>query len=1336
MILSIEPSAVPPCFVRCLAFRKYNRRGEAKMPTRRRATTRRALFFYTRTNRPPMMKTAMRVLLLLCLLFMVFSISSEHVQASSLPNEDFRRCSLCGGDSSNQQTISNLDGILIIPAGILDQEEENATTTLLSEPILCSELSIAANDGLISESLCARIQPFVIAFCGCSASEEETATGITQEEDSNQSQNDVTTTSTIPPVLPTTNPASLDDLHENRVFGTAFTQNGYDVATGTDSICWKSSVVTKLYHHLPDASTSLQLPNPLVDGFSFAQQEQTELLDGCMNGAMSLNFGHPILEDEDESSLPIRSETTTIQRLRTHRSYRYNIEIDFDLSFLETDEAEIFTDSGERMIGIKLILCAIGKAGFCTPFVHDRATSDATDSANPNRRLSLAPSSSQSSSLSPDLSLDQHKGDVGDGSGHIDSDWLFLTFDDAESKLKKNVSIPCTLEQAGTYFVIGTTQFFTTAPAAGADSTLSDTRSLHRWDIANALQPIGSRVLTFAEPPVILEVSHAVRIVSYVAIGVSASVIVFLIFQTVKHQQEQVLQLSQYKFLLLFLIAALTATISAFLMEPKNDIYCQISFPIIFICIHLLYSITLGRLWRINAVISPLLVEHIYRKSQRKNRWVIPSIGRFQYFTHPRRLSAMETKKQQQMRRSVTTSQLARKIGLYALPQVILQTLSLTLQPQRLFIKFDEDGNVGQPHCSFEGSGDVQSILNYAFAALIILILILLFMAFSSRKLPSLFNETSVIYSSTLNTIAFVGLASIIVMVTGRGGSITSPDLPYLVWVTGILSITLGSSLKLMIPKLRMIWKGEKIVVSKLVSDHHRQQRDKLQSRNHNHHANVTGIDLSSDQEGRRQSDTEGNGTSWNGSFSCADDTSNTDLTTSVAPRQPDDGLLSLSGRTQVSDTRNDVEDDGNAENRNDLDVAKNLKPLPEAETVATSSFRVPKDLSSAVVTQVAQATVSSDNDKPEVVDLEEGKGTHSPSNRNRATPSDASIVDSTGQLHEGRIKKLQGKQKSYGDLLTMGLRTIQHSLSLRDFSKESRQDAEVKSSQSPATAASTDRRADMQRRRSRVARDLSKEKMPLSPDKTPPRRIALRMIDLQEQLSDMNTRIMSGLRVDPDDWDNLVRIINRLDQIFRENVQFSWHDEPDSAPAVYKSSLATTGLPQETEISRPADGRENKNWQSVRKAPKLSVLARKFKKITDVRDRKFNMITYRDVFIGSDAVDAMIYENLASTREEAVKLGRLFADELRLFDHVLGEKKFEDKYLFYRYVDSEDTDSLGSFPDSTDESNLFELSDVLEHSREVEAKAFMAAVVVSDRKFRMKMYPKCFVGSGKLSSS
>jgi len=83
-----------------------------------------------------------------------------------------------------------------------------------------------------------------------------------------------------------------------------------------------------------------------------------------------------------------------------------------------------------------------------------------------------------------------------------------------------------------------------------------------------------------------------------------------------------------------------------------------------------------------------------------------------------------------------------------------------------------------------------------------------------------------------------------------------------------------------------------------------------------------------------------------------------------------------------------------------------------------------------------------------------------------------------------------------------------------------------------------------------------------------------------------------------------------------------------------------------------------------------MDILSRKaaiFLSVVDVKNRNHGLLKLKKCFVGSEAVDRMLSAGLATTRKEAVDLGRDFVDKLSLFRHVMGTHTFKDKRLLYR---------------------------------------------------------------------
>ena len=92
--------------------------------------------------------------------------------------------------------------------------------------------------------------------------------------------------------------------------------------------------------------------------------------------------------------------------------------------------------------------------------------------------------------------------------------------------------------------------------------------------------------------------------------------------------------------------------------------------------------------------------------------------------------------------------------------------------------------------------------------------------------------------------------------------------------------------------------------------------------------------------------------------------------------------------------------------------------------------------------------------------------------------------------------------------------------------------------------------------------------------------------------------------------------------------------------------------------------------------AQELDVLADEFKKNVEIKDRKHHLKTYKQCFIGKDAVDYLVSAGHAMTRDDAVSLGRALQQSY-LFEHVTRDHQFSDDHLFFRFLDAKERGSF-----------------------------------------------------------
>ena len=589
--------------------------------------------------------------------------------------------------------------------------------------------------------------------------------------------------------------------------GTTQTISGYDTEVGMDAICWRSQgyVATNVSSL---ATGGINVSNPLLQNLILDVSGVTLLRSCPMNNALTAY--EPI-------------EAMRGERLRTKQLYNYTVVFSLDLSTLhpESSKPYLISDKGSY-VSVQVLVCQLGRSGFCSPFIHEAA----------NVRLYA-----MNSTLPKPGPGESH------GGTHVHSKYQYIHLPPNMSSSDQRytnitVHVPMLINEPGQYFTIAAVQLYLGVDMASIDD--DDHTALVRYDMANAIHDMDRRVFTYQSPVTILEIPNSVRIVSYIVIGISGAIIAGMLYFTVVYRNHQVMKLTQGYFLMSFLFAALVATIMSMFLEPRNDLYCQISLPSILISAQFMYAITLGRLWRINTLISPLLMQTLRYKSS----WIGRLSDSLQNVII--KCSSSTTSDRVNLKRQINSKQLCIVVWVITAPQIILQALVLLLQTPYLAFEYNSDESIGRAYC--HRSDDFgTSIETYGFICFGALVVVLLLVANHTRSLPCLFNETSDIFSSTLTSLCVFVVGGGIVVSTNS--PTTSPALQYLLGLALAISVTLNTSvsfyaelsgfafmelvlilpppmqIRIVMPKLRLIWSGETVLVSKLVSDHSKNVR-------------------------------------------------------------------------------------------------------------------------------------------------------------------------------------------------------------------------------------------------------------------------------------------------------------------------------------------------------------------------------------------------------------------------------------------------------------------------------------------------------------------------------
>lgn len=920
--------------------------------------------------------------------------------------------------------------------------------------------------------------------------------------------------------------------------GTTQTTDGYDTSLGNDAICWVGQTNLTADDHnnssepstLSSASHPVDLvkevfPNPLVADFVFLE---TRILSDCPS-QNTITIQKPV-------------EALREERLRTLEYYDYTIHVEIDLDTLDGDH--LITDDRNDTVALQVVVCSLGKSGFCSPFVHEQANyKDALGKVKRGEDLTATAKSV--------------KGNL-HGDTHIHSPWVFKSLN-GQRQWSENVTVSLLVNIPGDYFVIGTVQLYTSINNTAA----------YRWDMSNALDAGEGRYVLYQDPADINEVSNESLYISYVIIAIAASILLFLIGQTVSNRGHQVLQLSQGDFLLVFLVCALVATCSSSLLAPQNDLYCRISCPLLIIPIQLMYAITVGRLWRIHAVISPLLLEHM---SKGQPGIVQRFVGALTVVSF--QINNLFTVKKQDMRRStkgpkqqISQFQLAYVVAIFAFPQVIIQIMALIFQPRELYIELNDYESIGRATCS-SGMSAGTNLIYYGYLTFLLLVVILLVMAHSSRKLPSLFNETGVIYDSTFLSVILLLLGGAVIALTDTPTA--SPDVEYMISIVLVLSLTLNSGMRIMLPKLKRVWKNETVIVSKLVTDHHRKARERRES------TAVMGVSGFDPSDSRVQH-------SFNGG--------DYDLSQSngLLPRNYHSNSMEFAGRSSILSGKSSQvsgSEDG-VPSIKDVNKKYNITPINEnPHRASASSFagdeedqpiyhtrtddlltdmleseqlvtpedevpahgNAPGDVKAAAPASAKATKAESESTDQPSLEVESPKATVATSGGHAS--GDGGTTDDELDLEKAAavavapnvdpIERTDDKKSFFdrgasGFLKNVMSKGMSFKLSSKGFGAGGSGELTEKEPEKDEVTKAPDHR------RRKTSRRRIAERMVVTEDETPARRLVLKMLDLQDQLEAVNNKIMSGEAVPKDEWRVITKLTEKLDRTFNEEVEFEW---------------------------------------------------------------------------------------------------------------------------------------------------------------------------------------------------
>ena len=166
---------------------------------------------------------------------------------------------------------------------------------------------------------------------------------------------------------------------------------------------------------------------------------------------------------------------------------------------------------------------------------------------------------------------------------------------------------------------------------------------------------------------------------------------------------------------------------------------------------------------------------------------------------------------QKGFRSKATTAETVRLILALCVPQIIIQIVGVSMYNKGLIYDMDADGTIGRITCEENGIwvrriGVLMMWLMYTLA---------LVLAWVGRDLPAAFNDTDAIFqSSSIN--AIVSLITISLdMLTSTVR--TPPDVTVFLWAATSIVIASTAVGFIIIPKIRRVLSGEKVIISDLL---------------------------------------------------------------------------------------------------------------------------------------------------------------------------------------------------------------------------------------------------------------------------------------------------------------------------------------------------------------------------------------------------------------------------------------------------------------------------------------------------------------------------------------
>ncbi|KAL3945375.1 MAG: hypothetical protein SGBAC_000508 [Bacillariaceae sp.] len=604
-----------------------------------------------------------------------------------------------------------------------------------------------------------------------------------------------------------------------------------------------------------------------------------------------------------------------------------------------------------------------------------------------------------------------------------------------------------------------------------------------------------------------MELSSESQTAIVILSSVAGTVILFLLFQTFTYRKAQVFQLTQGKFIIAMQVCALVATSSLIFFAPR-DPFCQLS-PLLYLSTHMVYAILLGRMWRVRAVISPLLLLTLERKDDWTTK-IVDLIGRFTA------CACWQGQQQKKIRMQITDGQLARVIMLLISPQLLVQILILSVyyDNKSILLDVERDGIVdGIYICKY---GPFYSTLHIIAVSLIgIEFFLLALLMWGSRDLPSLFNETKKVWQILRATFVFVLSGSLLVAATIDHYNTAQVRVLVPAFVLGLTMCQTCWSITW--SKLRVAWRGQTILVTKLIADHNfnRGKSEAMRMGSTQYFAQKFG----------------NGGTKFSGYQGAA-------VKTETKQSHPTTGVEeepSIDIFKEESQTEQIASDDRSTDSSVFLaESQETVLDIEESEEHGVEGVASPDSDDSISLVDGSSST---------------SMGTNNPSRRKPFSPLSYFRRDRRDKRNSNASGGTRGSTASRGSIprgsmvvrrrLGRGGGLASSTISAKTDDGALNRFSVFGHASMPTTVVVES--IDMNPR-------LSNDKIRISETEAPGRRLLLRMIDVQRMLAKVNMSLLTGESLDREHWSELRVGCVTLGEVFENEVVFAWDNDDGSS--------------------------------------------------------------------------------------------------------------------------------------------------------------------------------------------